>query len=267
MSDSVTPFVYNAILDRVVDGDTIDVVLDLGFDVKLHKQRVRLAGIDTPESRTRNLEEKALGLKAKDRLIELKKACEWLGFERQEICDGGLSDLSPKARNEKAADWSQKVSLLTEIFKKWSPSAIFFPNSNDWNQTHLGVHLITLDSVTEMNEFFPFLIETEYWGQMPNPNLLAESSTKEVSDLIGALSHHKGELLRNPFHIRLPAWMQDNVRRGAEVVGGQGAEAPNFNFATLYRVNRWNGKRMVAAWEGGKMLPSKNSCDKLISEE
>ena len=62
MSESVTPFVYNAILDRVVDGDTIDVVLDLGFDVKLHKQRVRLAGIDTPESRTRNLEEKALGL-------------------------------------------------------------------------------------------------------------------------------------------------------------------------------------------------------------
>jgi len=71
MSNSVTPFVYNASLDRVVDGDTIDVVLDLGFSVKLHKQRVRLAGIDTPESRTRNLEEKALGLKAKDRLIEL----------------------------------------------------------------------------------------------------------------------------------------------------------------------------------------------------
>jgi endonuclease YncB( thermonuclease family) len=44
MSDSVTPFVYNALLDRVVDGDTIDVVLDLGFSVKLHKQRVRLAG-------------------------------------------------------------------------------------------------------------------------------------------------------------------------------------------------------------------------------
>lgn len=47
------------------------MTLDLGFDVKLHKQRVRLAGIDTPESRTRNLQEKALGLKAKDRLKEL----------------------------------------------------------------------------------------------------------------------------------------------------------------------------------------------------
>ena len=68
---SVVPFVYNAILDRVVDGDTVDVTLDLGFDVKLHKQRCRLAGIDTPESRTRNLAEKKLGLAAKKRLEEL----------------------------------------------------------------------------------------------------------------------------------------------------------------------------------------------------
>ena len=64
-------FVYNAILDRIIDGDTLDCVLDLGFDVKLHKQRVRLAGIDTPESRTRNKEEKVLGLAAKARLKEL----------------------------------------------------------------------------------------------------------------------------------------------------------------------------------------------------
>jgi len=71
MSESPDAFVYRATLDRVVDGDTLDCTLDLGFDVFLNKQRVRLAGIDTPESRTRNLAEKALGLKAKERLIEL----------------------------------------------------------------------------------------------------------------------------------------------------------------------------------------------------
>ena len=64
-------FVYNATLDRIVDGDTFDCILDLGFDVKLHKQRVRLHGIDTPESRTRDLAEKKLGLAAKERLKEL----------------------------------------------------------------------------------------------------------------------------------------------------------------------------------------------------
>ena len=66
MSASPDSFVYNAVLERVIDGDTIDVTLDLGFDIKLHKQRVRLAGIDTPETRTKNLEEKELGLDAKD---------------------------------------------------------------------------------------------------------------------------------------------------------------------------------------------------------
>ena len=64
-------FVYHGTLERIVDGDTFDCSLDLGFDVKLHKQRVRLAGIDTPESRTRDLAEKKLGLAAKARLKEL----------------------------------------------------------------------------------------------------------------------------------------------------------------------------------------------------
>ena len=71
MADSPEAFVYNATLDRIVDGDTFDCILDIGFDVKLHKQRVRLAGIDTPESRTRDLAEKKLGLAAKERLKEL----------------------------------------------------------------------------------------------------------------------------------------------------------------------------------------------------
>jgi micrococcal nuclease len=56
----VKMYEYSCKVERVVDGDTIDVVLDLGFDI-LHKCRVRLYGIDTPESRTRNLDEKARG--------------------------------------------------------------------------------------------------------------------------------------------------------------------------------------------------------------
>ena len=63
-------FEYFCKVTRVVDGDTIDVEVDLGFDI-LHKARVRMMGIDTPESRTRNLEEKALGLASKARLKEL----------------------------------------------------------------------------------------------------------------------------------------------------------------------------------------------------
>ena len=56
-------------INRVVDGDTIDVTIDLGFDLS-KKERVRVAGVDTPEKRTRNLEEKALGLDATDWIKE-----------------------------------------------------------------------------------------------------------------------------------------------------------------------------------------------------
>jgi len=58
---------YRATLIRVIDGDTIDAMIDLGFNTWI-KKRVRLWGINAPESRTKNLEEKALGLAAKERL-------------------------------------------------------------------------------------------------------------------------------------------------------------------------------------------------------
>ena len=56
---------YRCKVLRVVDGDTVDVDIDLGFGVWMHKERIRLHGIDTPESRTRDLEEKKYGLLAK----------------------------------------------------------------------------------------------------------------------------------------------------------------------------------------------------------
>ena len=59
---------YSCKIVRVVDGDTVDVDIDLGFGVWMHNERVRLHGIDTPESRTRDLEEKKFGLLAKDQV-------------------------------------------------------------------------------------------------------------------------------------------------------------------------------------------------------
>ena len=56
---------YHCVITKIIDGDTIDVDIDLGFDCWLHRQRIRLHGIDTPESRTRDLEEKKYGLAAK----------------------------------------------------------------------------------------------------------------------------------------------------------------------------------------------------------
>lgn len=62
---------YKCKILRVVDGDTVDVDIDLGFGVWMHKERVRMMGIDTPESRTRDKVEKTFGLASKGRLKEL----------------------------------------------------------------------------------------------------------------------------------------------------------------------------------------------------
>ena len=64
---------YKVTVDRVIDGDTVDVDIHLGFNVVLSKQRVRLHGIDTPASRTRNKEEKVRGIISKE---YLKNICE-----------------------------------------------------------------------------------------------------------------------------------------------------------------------------------------------
>ena len=71
---------------RVVDGDTIDILIDLGFDLT-KKERVRLAGIDTPESRTKDLEEKAMGLEAKE-------------FLTRRLTDGMTSGLRVKTEKD-----------------------------------------------------------------------------------------------------------------------------------------------------------------------
>ena len=189
-----------------------------------------------------------------ERKEELANACKWIGFEIHDLEDGGLEKITPEARLQDTKHWEQAVSKLTRAIEQIEPDILFFPNATDWNRTHLGVHLLTHDSLNQIGSASMTLIETEFWGQIKEPNLLVESSTEEVGDLVAALSHHKGEVRRNPFHLRLPSWMQDNVRRGAEVVGGQGGNAPDFDFATLYRVSRMEKGKIYLPWEGGRLL-------------
>ncbi len=199
-----------------------------------------------------------------ERLEELKQACDWIGFELEETRPDGLDSITPKSREEDPKTWAKSVNIITEIVKKWNPLAIFFPHAHDWNGTHIGVHQLTLDALQNIPGLSTMLIETEYWGQMQSPNLMVEISTAQLGSLLSALSHHRGELIRNPFHLRLPGWMQDNVRRGTELVGGQGGTAPDFSFATLYRVSRWNQGKLAPAWTGGKTLASQEDSRKTL---
>jgi len=71
-------------VENIVDGDTIDVLIDLGFDI-LFQSRVRLAGIDTPESRTKDLKEKALGLESKEYLKKHLKDAKYVVIKTEKM--------------------------------------------------------------------------------------------------------------------------------------------------------------------------------------
>ena len=74
---------YKCKINKVLDGDTVDIDLDLGFNIVLANQRVRMAGVDTPESRTANKEEKPRGLLSKKKLAEKLPIGSWQIIETQ----------------------------------------------------------------------------------------------------------------------------------------------------------------------------------------
>jgi LmbE family N-acetylglucosaminyl deacetylase len=189
------------------------------------------------------------------RLAELKGACHYLGFGLTQLAPDGLDNVTPTTRAKDPGAWSKKVETAVKILKEHRPRAVFLPHELDWNSTHIGVYFLVMDALKAMPDLTCYLVETEFWGQMQSPNLLVEYSTNDVAELIAATSFHVGEVQRNPYHLLLPAWMQDNVRRGSELVGGQGKAAAQFMFAQVYRLRRWNGSQVEDCFSGGRFLP------------
>jgi len=105
-------FEYNATVVRVVDGDTLDAMIDLGFDT-WKKIRIRMHGINTPESRTRDLEEKKLGLAAKARLIEILE--ENKNYVGKSCGPGGIQFLYGEG-NRRAITYMSEVPQTGDMF-------------------------------------------------------------------------------------------------------------------------------------------------------
>jgi LmbE family N-acetylglucosaminyl deacetylase len=190
------------------------------------------------------------------RFAELSRACEFLGFDLIPTAPKGLERVNPKTRQLEPDRWAEAVRIVAAILAQQAPRVIFVPHDADWNSTHIGTHWLVMDALARLPDTFACtVVETEFWGAMSSPNLMVESSDADVADLVGATSFHVGEVQRLPYHLLLPAWMQDNVRRGSELVGGQGGAAPDFAFATLYRCRGWHDGQLHAAYAGGRMLP------------
>ncbi len=188
---------------------------------------------------------------------ELRSACDFLGFELVETVPGGLEKITISTRQNDPVQWQAAVEVIARVLRERRPQVIFFPHEADWNSTHIGTHYLLVDALGRQSpEFTCTTIETEFWGAMATPNLMVEFSVQDLGDMMAALSFHVGEVQRNPYHLLVPPWMQDNVRRGGELVGGQGGAAPDFSFATLYRLRRWARGRFEPVFEGGRNIPA-----------
>ncbi|SMC28798.1 N-acetylglucosaminyl deacetylase, LmbE family [Andreprevotia lacus DSM 23236] len=178
-----------------------------------------------------------------ERWAELKNACDYLGWDLLETIPGGLMGVGTKTRDSDPVAWAEKVSVVAKLIAEHKPAVCVFPHDNDYHSAHIGTHYLVVDALKEAGHDCVVAL-TEFWRQMDGPNALIATNNTDTADLIAALACHVEEVRRNPYHLRLPGWMADNVRRGAEVCGGQGAAAPTFSFGTIYKVTKFDGEKL-----------------------
>ncbi len=187
------------------------------------------------------------------RAHELAAACDRLGFENILLAPRGLQRVTAHSRQIDPAHWAACVQALAPHIERLRPDLLVLPHPQDAQAAHIGTHLLGLEVLAQQPAAYaPWVAFSEFWSTMASPNLMVQISPDDLADQIAALMQHEGEIRRNPYHLSLPAWMMDNVRRGAEQVGLPGSLAPDFMFATLYRVMRWQGGVLQPAWETGR---------------
>jgi LmbE family N-acetylglucosaminyl deacetylase len=150
------------------------------------------------------------------RWLELQASVQVLGFE--------LIDARKKT--------------LAQALDVVAPEIIFAPHGDDGHATHIACSKATELAMIQWLEQYPgqeiIWNQTEFWHAMRSPNLLIPLSAEHVIRMGEALEKHVGEVARNPYHLRLPGWLMDQVRR-VETVAGAGSSAhPEWVFGQLY---------------------------------
>ena len=154
----------------------------------------------------------------KARVKELENACDLLEMELIVLAD----------------DWIKKRKELKSLIQKYQPQIILAPHVKDHHPTHIKTGQLLKKAVDSKTNCI--VAWTEFWGQLEKPNTLLEVPEEILALQMEALSRHVGEVERNPYHLRLPAWMMDNVRRGSEVIAGKGSTSPLIPYGVLYQI-------------------------------
>ncbi|WP_162254497.1 PIG-L deacetylase family protein [Pelomonas sp. Root1444] len=179
------------------------------------------------------------------RWAELQDACTVLGFDCIRVGEDGLSDVRADTAERLPRLWQVHVEAIAALLAKHRPGLVLAPHALDDNPSHRGVHRLVVEAIAAAR-LDTVLAHTEFWATQPAPNALVQTSIADTARLIAALERHAGEIARNPYHLRLPAFLADAVRRGGELVLGAGATPPDFAFATLYRFVTYRAGQPIA---------------------
>ncbi len=214
------------------------------------------------------------------RRAELESACRVLGFGLVIPRDpsagkskpaAGFNRVTLNARQDDPEAWAAKVGALARIFDQEQPDAVFVPHGEDFNTAHIGTHALVIDALGEhlIRSGRPpvAIIEAEFWHQLAEPNLMVGIPAETLAIMLAAAMEHGGEMSRLPYHLLAPARMMDNVRRGSEVVGGQGAAAQNYHFAELHRVVFLKQRELLAPKPGALLLGPGDMADMALIRE
>ena len=173
-----------------------------------------------------------------ERWSELLAACARLGFDCLALPQP--PGFALKA-GEGGAGWQTVVGWLADFFGQQRPEVVLFPHAGDAHPAHSATHWLVTAALARCTAICPRpvkAVESGYWSAVPEPNLLVGLSPDDVARLLAALTCHRGEIARNPYHLTLPARLMDAVRLGSELVVATGqAQAL---FAELYRVTVWS---------------------------
>lgn len=185
------------------------------------------------------------------RWAELRRCCDLLGFDLVSASGeqhAGLERIDASSARTDPVHWAACVQRIADLLERYRPRVLVCPHAQDGHPVHVGTHALVTEAVARVRpEHRLHVLLSEYWNTQLEPRLMVELGVREVAELVGALSQHVGEVARSPYHLGLPAWFIDSVRRGAERVGAAGSAAPDYRFATLYGWQCWEQGAFVAA--------------------
>lgn len=140
-------------------------------------------------------------------------------------------------------DWKKKEKELKSLIQKYQPQLVIAPHTKDFHPAHIKTGELCKKALSSLKKTTTLVAWSEFWAPMSKPNILIEVPEEILELQMNALTKHVGEVSRNPYHLRLPAWMMDNVRRGSEVVAGKGSPSTDMAYGVLYKLQLFkNGK-------------------------